>query len=138
MNKKIVIIIISVICLLCVIVTVYTLTDKKNMYHIDINNPNLIKTENGYKEELVIEETEIINKYVKEGKYRRNAPNIKTTYNIMYYNEELKENVEIDVEKSKYDNFSIGDKIKVTRTVYYDKNGLRLYYEDTAEKLQDN
>ena len=34
------------------------------MYHVDINNPNLIKLKMVIKEELVIEETTITNKYM--------------------------------------------------------------------------
>ena len=117
-------------------ITIYALLDKNNMYHMDINNPNLIKTEHGYKEELVIEETTIIKKYIK--KHKPQGQKItRTTYNVMYYNEELKDNVAVNVGKNKYDEFNVGDKVKATRTVYYTKDGLRIDYEDSIEKIED-
>ena len=86
MKKKIPIIIICIAFIVLVAMLIWILFDKNNMYHVDINNPNLIKTENGYKEELVIEETTITNKYVKEGKIRKRAPNIRIIYNIIMMN----------------------------------------------------
>ncbi len=120
---------------ICAVITIYTLLYKSNMYHIDINNPNLIKTEHGYKEELVIEETTIIKKYIKNHK-PQGQRTTRTTYNVIYYNEELKENVEVNVGKTKYNEFNVGDKIKATRTVYYTKSGLRQNYEDSVEKIE--
>lgn len=135
MKKKIPIIIICIAFIVLVAMLIWILFDKNNMYHVDINNPNLIKTENGYKEELVIEETTIINKYVKEGKIRKRAPNIRKTYNIQYYNDELKEKVTVAVGKEQYDELNIGDRIKVVRTINYTKGGFRINYKDTIEKL---
>ena len=133
MKKKIPIIIICIAFIVLVAMLIWVLFDKNNMYHI--NNLNLIKTENGYKEELVIEETTITNKYVKEGKIRKRAPNIRKTYNIQYYNDELKEKVTVAVGKEQYDELNIGDRIKVVRTINYTKGGFRINYKDTIEKL---
>ena len=58
-------------------------------------------------------------------------------YNIIYYNPELGKNEEINVGKSRYDEFEVGDKIKVTREVYYNKSGLRLNYKDFVEKIEE-
>lgn len=135
MKKKIPIIIICIAFIVLVAMLIWILFDKNNMYHVDINNPNLIKTENGYKEELVIEETTITNKYVKEVKIRKRAPNIRKTYNIQYYNDELKEKVTVAVGKEQYDELNIGDRIKVVRTINYTKGGFRINYKDTIEKL---
>ena len=101
MNKKIFKITICIALLILIAMVAWVLFDKSNMYHVDINNPNLIKTEKGYKEELVIEETIITNKYIQKVKLRLRAPNIRKSYNIQYYNEELKfDNQEEAISKS--------------------------------------
>ena len=84
MKKKIPIIIICIAFIVLVAMLIWILFDKNNMYHVDINNPNLIKTENGYKEELVIEETTITNKYVKEKEHLILEKHI--IYNIIMMN----------------------------------------------------
>lgn len=136
MKNKIPIAII-VISILIVIGTVISVAfNKSNKYHVDVSNPNLIKTGNGYKEELVIDETTIVNKYINERRYRRFAPDIPQTYNIVYYNKHLEKNITVNVKKDKYNELNIGDKVKVIRIVYYTNNGLRLNYEDIIEKLK--
>ena len=137
MKKKIPIIIICIAFIVLVAMLIWILFDKSNMYHVDINNPNLIKTEKGYKEELVIEETIITNKYIQKAKLRLRAPNIRKSYNIQYYNEELKETVTVSVDKVQYNELNVGDKIKTTRVVTYNKSGLRLNYKDTVEKIEN-
>lgn len=135
-DEKILKIAFFITIIIFLLITIYTLTNKNNSYHVDINNANLIKIDSGYKEELIIEETTIIKKYTKEHKAQGQRIT-RTTYNIMYYNEELKDNVAVDVGKNKYNEFNVGDKIKVTRVIYYTKNGLRLNYEDHVEKLEN-
>ncbi len=137
MNKKIFKITICIALLILIAMVAWVLFDKSNMYHVDINNPNLIKTEKGYKEELVIEETIITNKYIQKVKLRLRAPNIRKSYNIQYYNEELKETVTVSVDKVQYNELNVGDKIKTTRVVTYNKSGLRLNYKDTVEKIEN-
>lgn len=34
-----------------------------------------------------------------------------------------------------YDDFNAGDKVLLTRTVYYDRRGVRLNYKDTLTKI---
>lgn len=130
---KIVKIVLFLLMIICIALIIYVLVNKNNIYHIDINNPNLIKTQNGYKEELIIEESTVIKKYIKQHKVYGQKIN-RITYNIMYYNEYLQENVAINVGKSRYDEFNVGDKIRVIRTVYYTNSGLRIKYEDMVEK----
>lgn len=126
-------IIIFISILAIIIFTIIQLTDKSNFLHIDLNNENLIKTDSGYIEELVLE-TEVLDKsvHIRTGRLNRGEKE----YNIKYYNEELKEEMYVSVAKSKYDSINIGDKIKVVRTVYYSNSGLRLYYIDDVFKLQ--
>lgn len=134
MKKKIPIIIISIAFLILIAMVAWIVFDKSNMYHVDINNPNLIKTEKGYKEELVIEETTIINKYRPRKQLIRPMGHGKK-YTIEYYNEELSESIIVPITKQQYDELDIGDRIKVTRTVTYTKGGFRINYKDTVEKL---
>ncbi len=134
MKKKTPIIIICIVFIVLVAIVIWVLFDKNNMYHVDINNPNLIKTENGYKEELVIEETTIINKYKTKKQLIKPIGHGKK-YTIQYYNEELSESVIAPVEKKQFDELNIGDRIKVVRTINYTKSGFRINYKDTIEKL---
>ena len=126
MNKKIFKITICIALLILIAMVAWVLFDKSNMYHVDINNPNLIKTEKG-----------ITNKYIQKVKLRLRAPNIRKSYNIQYYNEELKETVTVSVDKVQYNELNVGDKIKTTRVVTYNKSGLRLNYKDTVEKIEN-
>lgn len=95
------------------------------------------ETENGYVEELTVYsevEDKSINRHrVGSGRVRR------TYYWVSYYNEELGERTSVDVgDRAEYDKFSVGDKVKVTRLVYYTKQGLRLNYKDFMELVEEN
>ena len=104
------------------------LNDEDN--YISLDNPNLIETENGYKE--VIEwENKITDK-----RHSAGGPGATYEYVIYVYNDELKESVRCRVGNLKYEEFEVNEKVKVITTIYYNKKGLRLDVVHEIEKLE--
>lgn len=94
----------------------------------------LQETENGYVEVLTTTST-VEDKNIR--KHRVNGRKIADTYyDIIFFNKELNKKQSVDVGNAAYDEFEIGDKILLTRYVYYTKGGVRTWSEDELEVIE--
>ena len=121
----IVAIVVAVLVIVSVI-AVYNNFFNSNVY-VDLNDPNLVKTKDGYKKEVsfetVVKDKEII--YEKKSK----------KYTIICM--DGKEEYVIEVGNYLYSHLALDEEIKVYGTVYYDEEGLRLSYDYQVESLVD-
>lgn len=129
-DKNIVGLVVAIVIAVVVIfslIVVYNSFFNDNVY-VDLNDPDLVETEDGYKKsvefETIVDKKEVVNE--KEGK----------KYMITCYDEDDK--YEIEVGNYIYRNLEIDEEIKVTGTIYYDEDGLRISYDYQVESLVDN
>ena len=119
--------IIVAIIVLVLLVVVYNSFFNKNIY-VDLNDPELVETKDGYKKnidfETIVDKKEVINE--NNGK----------KYVITCYDN--KEEYEIKIGNYLYNHLDVGEKIRVFGTIYYNEKGLRLSYDYQVESLEDD
>jgi hypothetical protein len=122
--------IVAIVVAIIVIVSVIVVYNNflNDSIYVDLNDPDLVETKDGYKKsvgfETTVDKKEIINE--KKGK----------KYMIICY--DGKEKYEIEVGNYIYRNLEIDEKIKVTGAIYYDESGLRTSFDYQVESLVDN
>lgn len=108
------------------VVVIYNTFFNDSIY-VDLNDPDLVETEDGYKKSVEFETTVDKKEVVKEKKGKK--------YMITCYDEDDK--YEIEVGNYIYTNLDIDEEIKVYGTAYYNKKGLLLSYDYQVESLVD-
>lgn len=128
-DKNVIGFIVAIVVAILVIVSVIVIYNNffnSNVY-VDLNDPDLIETEDGFKKDVSFETVVADKEIVYEGKKKK--------YTITCLNQ--KEEYVIEVGNYLYSHLEIDEEIKVYGTVYYDKDGLRLSYDYQVESLVD-
>lgn len=110
-----------------IVIFIYNAIFNNNEY-VDLSNPNLIETDDGYKEEIQFNST------VDSKKIENNKKGKK--YYIICSNDDKE--YEIEVGNYLYTNLSEDEEIEVKGTIYYNKKGLKLSSDYEVKSLVDN
>ena len=118
--------IVIAIVVIFLLIVVYNAFFNENVY-VDLNDPNVVETKDGYKKDVEFETTVDSKRIDNEKKGKK--------YIIICY--DGKEKYEIEVGNYIYRNLEKDEKIKVTGTIYYDESGLRTSFDYQVESLVD-
>ena len=118
--------IVIAIVVIFLLIVIYNSFFNENVY-VDLNDPNVIETKDGYKKNVEFETT-VDNKRIDNEKKGKK-------YIIICF--DGKEKYEIEVGNYIYRNLEIDEDIKVTGAIYYDKSGLRTSFDYQVESLVD-
>lgn len=118
---------VMVIVAFILIVVVYNVGFNQNEY-IDLNDPDLIETDDGYKKEVDFESTVADKEIIKDNKKKKY---------IIYCYDKNEKKYKVEVGNYIYSKLSIDEEIRVFGATYYNKKGLYLDYEYSVESLVD-
>lgn len=114
------------IFVIVLVIVIYNSFFNNNVY-VDLNDPDLVETKDGYKK-VVDFETKVDKKEIKKQKNGKK-------YIIIC--SDKKDEYEIEVGNYIYKNLDLKEEIRVFGTIYYDKDGLRISYDYQVESLVD-
>ena len=114
------------IFVIVLVIVIYNSFFNNNVY-IDLNDPDLVETKDGFKK-VVDFETKVSEKRI---------DNAKKGKKYIIICSDKKDEYEIEVGNYIYKNLDIDEEIRVFGTIYYDKDGLRISYDYQVESLVD-